>query len=441
VPAVASCALIGTVVVAGIASGSIGGGSSSPTSDPAASVAAETLATTTAPVTTVAPTTAPLVKTNLSETLGEGSFGDEVTAVQQRLKELGFDPGPVDGDFGSLTRAAVWAFEKLVMQTPRSEATGRVTDEMWQLMQEPLQVVPRRPDAASVNHTEIYLPEQVVIFFREDKPALISHMSSGTGEKWCEEVTISPGEHGNELGTEPLKRGECGVSKTPGGVFTYDRQRTGARESALGTMWNPMYFNYGIAIHGAANVPLEPASHGCIRIPMTLGEYFHSLVAIGDQVFVFDGIEEPEAYDEDEKMMIFNTLDPNYTTTTTSTVPPPPEDTEPAPPEETDPAPTQPPAELPAAPPPDDGDDGGGDDGGDDGGGGQTGGGGRRSDGGGGSGGDGDGGAGDRGGGGGQAPPSATQPAPAPTQATDPPPTPGPSATSSQSSGADVTTT
>ncbi len=157
------------------------------------------------------------------------------------------------------------------MQTPRAQATGEVTNEMWQLMQEPLVIAPRRPDAATANHTEVYLPEQVVIFFREDKPALITHMASGTGEDWCEEVTISPGEHGNELeGTEPLKRGECGISKTPGGVFAYDRQRTGARESALGTMWNPMYFNYGIAIHGANNVPLEPASHGCIRIPMTL---------------------------------------------------------------------------------------------------------------------------------------------------------------------------
>ena len=241
-----------------------------------------------------------------------------MAAVQTRLKELGFDPGPIDGQFGSLTRASVWAFEKLVMQTPRNEATGRVTNEMWQLMQEPLVILPRRPDAATPNHTEIYLPEQVIIFFRDDKPALITHMSSGTGEEWCEEVTISPGERGNEKGTEPLKRGECGNSKTPGGVFAFDRQRVGAWESALGTMWNPMYFNYGIAVHGAANVPLEPASHGCIRIPLTIGEYFQTLVTIGDQVFVFDGVKEPEEYSERDKMPIFNWLDPDYSTTTTT---------------------------------------------------------------------------------------------------------------------------
>ena len=85
---------------------------------------------------------------------------------------------------------------------------GRVTDEMWQRMQDPLVIMPRRPEAATADHTEIYLPEQVIIFFVDDEPALISHMSSGTGDEWCEEVTISPGEYGNEEGKEQLKRGE-----------------------------------------------------------------------------------------------------------------------------------------------------------------------------------------------------------------------------------------
>ena len=236
--------------------------------------------------------------------------------VQVRLKELGFEPGPIDGQFGDLTRSAVWAFEKLVLQTPRREATGRVTDEMWQRMQDPLVIMPRRPDAATPDHTEIYLPEQVIIFFVDDEPALISHMSSGTGDEWCEEVTISPGEYGNEDGTEPLKRGECGRSNTPGGVFEYYRRVEGVRQSGLGGMWNPVYFNYGIAIHGALNVPLEPASHGCIRIPMYVSEYFQDLAGDGDQVFVFDGREDPEHYGAQPPT--FNWRDPDYSTTTTA---------------------------------------------------------------------------------------------------------------------------
>jgi len=44
--------------------------------------------------------------------LKEGSSGPEVTKLQERLKELGFDPGAIDGIFGLGTEAAVIAFQK-----------------------------------------------------------------------------------------------------------------------------------------------------------------------------------------------------------------------------------------------------------------------------------------------------------------------------------------
>jgi putative chitinase len=45
-------------------------------------------------------------------TLQQGSSGPEVTDLQQRLKDLGFDPKGVDGFFGPGTRAAVIAFQQ-----------------------------------------------------------------------------------------------------------------------------------------------------------------------------------------------------------------------------------------------------------------------------------------------------------------------------------------
>jgi hypothetical protein len=286
------------------------------------SAAATSQPPTTAAATTVVATTVPPVTNHLDAPLGLGSAGEPVRALQQRLTALGFAPGPVDGQFGNLTQAAVWAFEKLVLQVPRNDATGVVTDEMWQFMQQPIEIRPRRPDAATANHTEIYLPEQVVAFFVDDRPAMITHMSSGSGEVWREEVTIDVGEYGTEHGSAPLVRGEIGWSDTPGGVFSFDRFVTGVRNSALGGMWNPAYFNYGIAIHGALNVPLHPASHGCVRIPLTLSETFQQFISQGDVVYVWDGVKEPEVYGE--QIPRFNIIDPDYVPAPTSTTIAPP---------------------------------------------------------------------------------------------------------------------
>jgi peptidoglycan hydrolase-like protein with peptidoglycan-binding domain len=315
-PAVAATALIGAVVAAGVAGGFSGddGGDASQTV-PSTVTTGRPRKPSSKPVATVAVTTVPADrKTKLSGSLSLGSTGEEVRAVQQRLKQLKFDPGPVDGQFGELTRTAVWGFEKLIMGTPSGDATGSVTPSMWKRMQDDIIIKPRRPNSTP-DHTEVYLPEQMVIFFHDDEPALVSHMSSGNNEEWCDEVTISPGEYGNEDGEEPLVRGECGLSWTPGGVYSYYREVTGVRQSGLGGMWNPIYFNYGIAIHGALNVPLEPASHGCIRIPLPVSEYIQEIMEIGDQVFVFDGVEEPEAYGDQPPR--FNWKDPDWVPPTT----------------------------------------------------------------------------------------------------------------------------
>ena len=54
------------------------------------------------------------------------------------------------------------------------------------------------------------------------------------------------------------------------------------------------------------------ASGSPSRSPST----FQQLVADGDQVYVFDGVKDPEAYGA--QLPTFNWRDPNYTTTTTA---------------------------------------------------------------------------------------------------------------------------
>lgn len=322
-PAGAAAAVLATVVVAGVV---LGGGNESgePDGDQAAvpvAIVAETALTVPDSVPDViseVDTADAVRKSVLDRTLVKGLAGSDVQDVQQRLTDLGFAPGPIDGIYGDETRKAVWAYEKLVLGVESSSPSGEVTPAMWEDMQGSFVIQPRRPNATR-NHTEVYLPEQVLAVFQDDVPVLITHMSSGTNEEWCEEVTISPGEYGNRDGEEPIVRGECGISNTPGGVFEYYRQVEGIRDSALGSMWNPVYFNYGIAIHGALNVPLQPASHGCIRIPLNISEGLQDLMGMGDQVYVWDGEKEPE--ENGAPPPTFNWLDPEWASTTTTTTP------------------------------------------------------------------------------------------------------------------------
>jgi hypothetical protein len=315
-PAGAALAVLAIVIVAGVALGN--GGNDDGGAD-AGVVTTGELTQMTVPdsvpdVIGTIETTAPVTKSVLERTLSKGVAGADVQQVQQRLTDLGFVPGPTDGIFGDETIKSVWAYEKLVLGVESNRPSGQVTPEMWDAMQDPFVIQPRRPNATP-NHTEVYLPEQVLAVFQGDVPVLITHMSSGTNEEWCEEVTISPGEYGNRDGEEPIVRGECGRSNTPGGVFEFYRQVEGIRDSALGSMWNPVYFNYGIAIHGALNVPLQPASHGCIRIPLNISEGLQDLMDMGDQIFVWDGVKEPE--ENGAPPPTFNWLDPDYESTTT----------------------------------------------------------------------------------------------------------------------------
>ena len=85
--------------------------------------------------------------------------GAEVEALQATLASRQFDPGPVDGIFGGATLRAVWAFEKIVLGTPREEMRGIVTPEVWKEMNSEFRVAPRRTPGGT--HMEVYLPEQV----------------------------------------------------------------------------------------------------------------------------------------------------------------------------------------------------------------------------------------------------------------------------------------
>ena len=205
--------------------------------------------------------------------VGPGSQGPEVQAYEQRMADLHFDPGPVDGIYDQKTVYAVHALQKLAGGTP----TGGIADgEVFVLSffqyRQPLS------DPLEPNRTEIDITSQTMTLYETYQPKLLTTISSGSGENYCYNTPRdNPTSH------------VCEDANTPSGRFVFNEFRSGWDRSPLGELYNPYYFNKGIAVHGFASVPTTPASHGCVRIPMHIAEYFHDLVHRGDVVHVFGG--------------------------------------------------------------------------------------------------------------------------------------------------------
>ena len=151
--------------------------------------------------------------THLAEPLSTSSSGDDVHRLQARLAELGFAINDADGQFGATTHQAVWAYQTLVSNVPLDDASGVVTDDMWQTMQQPTTISPRRPGPGT--HVEIYLPEQALVVFRDNTAVFIAHVATGTATRrnsagqWCAIVVVDTDANGDPI-DPPQSEDVCG---------------------------------------------------------------------------------------------------------------------------------------------------------------------------------------------------------------------------------------
>jgi hypothetical protein len=188
-----------------------------------------------------------------------------VKALQRRLAALKYYPGSIDGRFGTNTLEAVWAFYEAQGMTPHSYVSKAMKKRLahpWA----PKVLVKH----GAANRIEVSLSREILVLYRNNKIQLISHVSSGGHYYYC-----SPG-------------GGCGYAVTPTGNFRTVVFMRGWVHVPLGEMFNPVFFiGTAFAIHGDTDVPLAPVSHGCVRIPMDIANFFHKLVKIpGERVYI-----------------------------------------------------------------------------------------------------------------------------------------------------------
>jgi len=206
--------------------------------------------------------------------LGVGARGPEVLALEQRLAELHYDVGPVDGVFDGSTAFAVVAFQKVMGMARTSRATDDVIAAV-QTATDPPSLVP----GGGAGRVEIDVGRQVLFLYQDNALWKILPVSTGSGQRYCVD-------------------GSCDRAVTPAGSYRVFLHVRGWQTSRLGRLYNPLYFNGGIAIHGALSVPAYPASHGCVRIPMGAAEWFPSRVPNGTPVYVKNGPSAPVPFNE-----------------------------------------------------------------------------------------------------------------------------------------------
>jgi hypothetical protein len=197
--------------------------------------------------------------------LTPGMSGPAVRNLQRRLAALDYYPGPADGRFGSDTLEAVWAFQEVQGLNPSGDV-GPATRQALAHPRSPAVLVP----TGGSTRVEINLADEVLVLYRAGQVALISHVSTGGGYYYC-----SPA-------------GGCAYAITPVGDFQTTSFQPGWVTVPLGQMYNPVFFiDTAFAIHGDTYVPLAPVSHGCVRIPMDIAQFFHELVQVpGTPVYI-----------------------------------------------------------------------------------------------------------------------------------------------------------
>lgn len=230
------------------------------------STTSSTTTTTTSTTTSTTTTTLVPVEEPPLPGMGEGDVGEAVATLEQRLDALRYDVGALDGTYDAVTAHAVIAFQKV----HGLERTGRATDDVMAVLAGDGGHYPALAPAGGPDRVEVDLARQVLFLYQHGALHRILPVSTGSGERFC-------------------SQGWCRRAVTPRGAYSVYRVGRGWEYGPLGGLYNPLYFNGGIAVHGAWSVPGYPASHGCVRIPMNAAEWFPTIVGNGWPVFVASG--------------------------------------------------------------------------------------------------------------------------------------------------------
>ena len=184
--------------------------------------------------------------------------------AERRLSDMGYWTGAVDGLFHPATRSALIAFQKWEGRP----IPGRLTIAELEAIR-----TSASPKAREVgySHVEVDLDRQVLLMVDDNDGVRVLPISSGSGREFKDE-------------------GQMSIAYTPRGRFVVYDKGVGWEKVPPRSMYYANYISGGVAIHGHPSVPIQAASHGCIRIPMFAARKLSKLMPLGTIVLVYDQV-------------------------------------------------------------------------------------------------------------------------------------------------------
>jgi len=188
----------------------------------------------------------------------------ETIEAERLLSDMGYWTGIVDGLIDPATRSALVAFQKWQGRP----ITGQLTLDELNAIRTSSSPKAREPGYA---HVEVDLDRQVLLLVNDEGGVRVVPVSTGNGDPFIDE-------------------GQTSIAYTPRGRFMVYKKEVGWQSGPLGSTYYANFISGGVAIHGSRSVPFQPASHGCIRIPIFTAREMSKLLRLGTIVLVYDRV-------------------------------------------------------------------------------------------------------------------------------------------------------
>ena len=169
--------------------------------------------------------------------------------VEQKLSDLTYRPGTIDGVFDTKTRGAIIAFQKWEGLTRNGEVSATVLNR--------LAAAAKPKPTHSGSNLDRGQQDQTGAALLQGRGAPVDH----------------PGLH---------RQRQCGHRHAVG------TKKVTRKTTETSPRYHPLYISTTLlAIHGYPNVPTYPASHGCVRTLYWDQDAMWPLAAVGTPVYVY----------------------------------------------------------------------------------------------------------------------------------------------------------